>query len=351
LKGQNSHVAPTAGELVLPSSVFGSVAETNVGLLNKAVKLVGPQVDCDPDILAALDGAYGFQDEKDERNADFDDFILCANAAESGSEDSEDDGSDTTTGEESDENMSCGENDETKSRFTNYSMSSAVTKRSQALTERDEHFATLYEMIDDCEIGALDHQEISGTLSEDSKVTKEALKKFENQQKIVTLKDIIEKGTPVSEKYHYETNFNTQLETQYFDEPVDKSDCESILSRRSTLYNHPKTIPNPPKNNGVIRLTKRAEIPTDVLKPRGPTRKQLEAALSDEDNFERVLPNVRSKDETLEEKKARKQAVKEDRRSRREEKSANKKAFKDEKLRLDKEGINIKTNLQCVSIV
>ena len=60
-----------------------------------------------------------------------------------------------------------------------------------------------------------------------------------------------------------------------------------------------------------ITFTKRLGIPDDVLPERGPTLKQRE-----EDNrvFIERVPTYRPKDETNEEKKMRKQAIKEERR-------------------------------------
>lgn len=69
------------------------------------------------------------------------------------------------------------------------------------------------------------------------------------------------------------------------------------------------TLPQPKP----IKLTKRMEIPEETLPTRGLTRKQLEeldAKIIEQAN------TYRPTDETLEEKKARKQAVKEEKRVR-----------------------------------
>ena len=62
-----------------------------------------------------------------------------------------------------------------------------------------------------------------------------------------------------------------------------------------------------------IKLTKRIGIPADVFAERGPTLKQLEKEQRDQRMIEQA-PTVRPKDESKEDKKARKQAVKEMRR-------------------------------------
>ena len=78
----------------------------------------------------------------------------------------------------------------------------------------------------------------------------------------------------------------------------------------STLYNHPKLIEEPKKNKP-IKLTKRLGIPDDVLPQRGPTLRQQEEQLHVTD-VERAS-TYRPKDESAEEKRMRKQAVKQDR--------------------------------------
>ena len=44
----------------LPSSVFESNIQEQIGLLNKAAPIAGPQLDLDPDIIAALDDDFDF---------------------------------------------------------------------------------------------------------------------------------------------------------------------------------------------------------------------------------------------------------------------------------------------------
>jgi len=61
-----------------------------------------------------------------------------------------------------------------------------------------------------------------------------------------------------------------------------------------------------------IKLTKHTEIPDDVLVQRGPTKRQKERKNDVGDKVEAI--HLRVKGESLEEKKARKQAIKELRR-------------------------------------
>ena len=83
----------------------------------------------------------------------------------------------------------------------------------------------------------------------------------------------------------------------------------------SNLYNHPKKIVEPSKKDKPIQLTKRIGIPDDVLPQRGLTLKQLEKEERAQRQFN-TAPTVRPKGETAEDKRARKQAVREQRRVR-----------------------------------
>lgn len=60
----------------LPSSVFASEIEEPVGLLNKAAPIHGPRPELDPDIVAALDDDFNYDDPD---NVLEDNFIELAN--------------------------------------------------------------------------------------------------------------------------------------------------------------------------------------------------------------------------------------------------------------------------------
>ncbi|CAG0918386.1 unnamed protein product [Notodromas monacha] len=109
--------------LNLPSSVFESAVKEKVGMLNRAAPISGPRLDFDPDVAAALDDDFNFDDPENELE---DDFVMQACAApgddeeESGDSDDDEDSEDEYSDEEA----------ETKSRaFTNYSMTSSVIRR------------------------------------------------------------------------------------------------------------------------------------------------------------------------------------------------------------------------------
>ena len=88
--------------LNLPSAVFASQKEENIGLLNKAAPRSGPLIDWDPDIVETLDDDFKTfeavftlkQAELDEQDGDIEDEldILLAEANdEEGDEDGDDD--------------------------------------------------------------------------------------------------------------------------------------------------------------------------------------------------------------------------------------------------------------------
>ena len=135
------------------------------------IPLLGPRPDLDPDIVAALDDDFNFDDPDNELE---DDFITFANGVPSDSSETEyvllhvnfilsllflfisyvfinsEDG-DSDDNEEEDEDILCdmrsdsGQrspdfNDDTKSRFTEYSMTSSVIRRNAQLSLLDDRF-------------------------------------------------------------------------------------------------------------------------------------------------------------------------------------------------------------------
>lgn len=135
--------------LKLPSQVFASKGkEEDVGLLNKAAP-VGLDLSLDPDIVAALDDDYNFEDPDNEFD---DDFIMQLNEEgddieeEGDDEEWEDEDSDDLGGgrseEEDDEvpSLLSWTGEETKTKFTNYSMSSSVIRRNKQLSLLDDQF-------------------------------------------------------------------------------------------------------------------------------------------------------------------------------------------------------------------
>lgn len=159
--GEISSAASTSGgnstrKLQLPSSVFASNFEEDVGYFNQAAPDHDPKINWDPDIVKFLDEDenINFDDVDNEME---DDFFLKANSDQIPSksnkksereEDVDEDDDDTETEEgEGSESESDGSGKgfdsysesqsvkdcETKSKFTSYSMSSSIIKRNDGL--------------------------------------------------------------------------------------------------------------------------------------------------------------------------------------------------------------------------
>nr|XP_046231395.1 protein LTV1 homolog [Scatophagus argus] len=370
-EGDTSKALPAAS-INLPSSVFASEFEEEVGLLNKAAPISGPRLDMDPDIVAALDEDFDYDDPS---NILEDDFIIKANSAggaggAEGDEDEDDDDEWEDTDDEGDFDSEGGFSDdedveeggrgreflfmdeETKSRFTEYSLSSSVMRRNEQLTLLDDRFEKFYEQFDDDEIGALDNAELEGFIEPDSARLEEIIKDYFVQKEKESLRpdDLGPKELPVVKEEEEDEEEEEEMETVVVATPEEKWDCETIVSTYSNIYNRPKVIEDPPKPKP-IRVSTKTGIPLDVLPARGLTTRQAErmTRINDSD-LPRVSTQPRDKQESKEERRARKQAIKEERKERRVEKKANKMAFREEKARQEKQMLNLRTNIQGLKL-
>ncbi|XP_069676045.1 protein LTV1 homolog [Periplaneta americana] len=367
-------------KLKLPSSVFASEVEEDVGLLNKAAPRSGPQLDWDPDIVAALDEDFDFDDPDNELE---DNFIELANA-EDGENDMDSDADSYADGD-TDDDMNVSEDDdvgslngpqytfaeeETKSQFTNYSISSSVMRRNDQLTLLDDRFEQMFtSCYGESEIGALDCDEIEGHIEPDSELMLQYAEKMEEERKIN--RPILEpsKESREHEKDNSCTDGEEEEELVPLEVPQDTKeqwDCESILSTYSNIYNRPKLIAEPmvPKK---IRVSGRTGIPLGVLDGSdGGVSKLTARALAkhnntdhsdhDADGTESVIStlsmlSVRPKNETPEERSERKKALRQYRKERRMERKANTLAFKEEKKRQEKVILNNKKNVQGIHML
>ncbi|RVE41885.1 hypothetical protein evm_013459 [Chilo suppressalis] len=365
--------------LQLPSSVFASEVEEDVGLLNKAASQ-GLCLELDPDVVAALDEDFDFDDPDNELE---DNFIELAMGEGSGDDDGEDDeqdsdgdsmsdggdsekafASDLDSDDESDQQkggrMPTWDKDDTKSRFSQYSMSSSVIHRNQGLSLLDGRFEKMFAEYDDTEVGALDLEDIEGFMPESHDMLLRAAEEFEESRRRYQLErdKEISKMRQLEEISEESEDDLVTVEVQ----PKERWDCESILSTYSNLYNHPKLIEEPKRPK--IQINPKTGIPKDTLgKDNKLTVKSLakfnalnESADQDSDedgrtHAESVLSilsvlSIRPKDEKAEEKKERKRLLKEYRKERRIEKKANKEAFKEEKKRQEKIMLNNRNNVQ-----
>ncbi|XP_077991122.1 protein LTV1 homolog isoform X2 [Glandiceps talaboti] len=397
-------------KLQLPASAFGSQVEEKTGMLNKAAPISGPRLDLDPDVVAAMDEDFDFDNPDNELD---DDFILQANepkakgcpfssslhrqASIADMEDLSDVeyGSDEADIDDLDsQGAHTFSEEETKSRFTSYSMTSSVIKRNEGLTLLDDRFEKIYEQYDDDEIGALDHEEVAGNIQPDSDLLSAVLSEFEKKQRESKTTNFTASETsrpseikPVEKKQetvvkeesssmdgegddrkglpdlrrdiidvNYDDDYSTsssedELVAMVTQEPKEEWDCETVISTYSNLHNHPTVIAEPTKPKPKkIELSQKTGMPKDVLPKRNQPRRPVNDSDSDSDDldedFKRPVAPPRRKNETPEERRARKQMVKQDRRDRRVEKKANQQAFKTEEKRQEKVMINLQQNMQ-----
>jgi len=362
----------------LPDVVFASKDQEEVGLLNKAAKSSGPLLDWDPDIVETLDDefkhetVYTLKDEDMEED-DNDEFGLDAILNQAIERDEEDDDSDDYSDYDSDEALDQvpsldGGNfsdEETKSKFTAYSMSSSVIRRNNGLTNLDDQFDKFFDNYEEDEVGGCELDELEGVKSENSDPMKlllaqHAIDRVKSEPHDVSLrKDMM----GFIDEAVIENIFDQKelIEAEEV-EPEDRFDCESILTTYSTLYNHPKMISEP--SIKPIRINPKTGIPKDVLGKTGPglTSAALKQLDRENDRFESLQNNCqndvetmtlasrvselsfRNKHESQEEKKARKLAVKEFRKERRVERKANQDAFKEEKSTQERNAMNLRKN-------
>jgi len=358
----------------LPSAVFASKGEQEeVGLLNKAAPR-GLDLSLDPDIVAAMDEDFNFDDPD---NALDDDFVAFAMGEGGGADENSDeyDGdasdeeeedwetdSDCMGGRSDDEEefdevpeLQAFDEEETRTKFTNYSMSSSIIRRNKELSLLDDKFERFMDQYGELEEGALDGEEIEGALDGEGSRMEQLIQ--ETMQERKTRRQNLEREKEAQKR------LITLMEEKECDEfePIEietvdadaKWDCESILSTYSNKYNHPKLISE--RTPRPIELNAKTGIPKDTL-GRGLTaaalrQLDLENNTPLEDDLcsmaSRVSQlSVRNKHETADEKRERKKALKEYRRERRVERKANSAAFMQEQKRQEKILINNKNNLQ-----
>jgi len=344
------------GNLLLPQEALPSQYEEDEGLLNKGVLPRGPQPDWDPEIVAALDDAIDFDDPD---NVLEDDFMQLANADGNGLQyegyedddmmdmphmshglDRDNEGynydSDNLDNDSDFDLESDFSEEETKTRFTNYSMTSSVIRRTQELQLLDDRFERIMEEYDEEEMGCVDHEEVAGMIRPDTDLFNQAIENFIDEQTPHKLAEAYEDVESGDEKDKIgsddsEEESDEKLFAQFEKKPKAEWDCESIISTYSNIYNHPKMIPIEKK----ITVSGKTGLPVGVL------QKKEKNTVPVIEEKEVILNNKRNKGETADERKQRKQAVKESRKNRRVEKKSNKIAFKTEQIKQEKLMTNV----------
>ncbi|EEC05826.1 conserved hypothetical protein [Ixodes scapularis] len=359
----------------LPSSVFQSNVEEKEGLLNKVAPQVGPRPDWDPDVVAALDDDFDFEDEDNELE---DDFVKLADGpAQEGIEGidegaMEDDNSDdyVTDDEEevgSDDGSEGGfsfAEEEVRSRFTNYSMSSSVIRRTEGLKTLDERFEQLFEQYDDLELGALDGEEIEGCLQPDSEIMKQIVEEYQRKTRLPTLKEVMMQEranmAPLAMESIAEEDELVDVRLEC-DPGKERWDCESIISAIMQFLRRPwaDSVPFLIPGSRVVQLSSRTGLPVKDkggLSRQGLKRLEQELGGDDDDRDETrsrtsVASSIRPKNETPEERRLRKAQVRALRKERRQEKKANSLAFKAEELRQEKAMANVRKSLTSMRLM
>ncbi|XP_011148702.1 protein LTV1 homolog [Harpegnathos saltator] len=373
-KSSNNKDAP---KINLPSSVFASNIEEKVGMLNKAAPISGPQLNLDPDVVAAMDDDFDYDDPENQLE---DNFFVLANAGSSDDDgfdkeyeyelnesDNEYDQSDISSeghmefsdekNEEEDEVGSLKgplytfEDEETKSRFTEYSMSSSVMRRNEQLTLLDDKFEKIYAAYDENEIGALDCDEIEGYIAHDSNFVLQCAAEYEKKQKEDTenIAELMKDRMKIMERESSSSEDEAELEKLIVDaRKKDKWDCESILSTYSNIYNHPKLIEEP-KRLQKIKIDPKSGIPKNVFgNMSGKLTVEMLSQFDSENNkleprdmqsvaeskkSELSELNIRPKGETSDDRKKRKKLFKEYKKERMIERKTNIETFNEENHR------------------
>lgn len=372
--------AKTAGaekvSIKLPSSVFASEVEETEGLMKKkAQQRPGPRPDWDPDVVAALDEDFNFDDPNNELEDNFMELAMGGEGAgddDSFDEEDEDgeysdvDSNDAAmSGDDDEERDGLGplafDREETKSRFTEYSMSSSVIRRNEQLSLLDDRFEKFYEQYDDPELGALECEDIEGHVEINDSVLLQYAEEYrkERDEKYDVDYDKQWDKERILKLQEVSSDEEEMVELEVEDDTQKKWDCESILSTYSNCYNHPKLIEEPKKHKSAakISINPKTGLPMNTLGADGGklTMKSL-AKLEQEASVPKPggpkslcdgsvistlsVLSIRPKDETSDEKRERKKLLKEYRAERRIERKANTEAFKEEKKQQERIQIN-----------
>lgn len=330
--------------------VFPSKDETKIGMLERAHKSNG--LTFDPDLLEAMSKEFNYEDPNNVLDDDFMDQAggLIEDEGELRLEELEVDedlnqelfgDEDDVEGERIEDDESDDDDHDRRSEiFTNYSMTSSVMRRSQGLQQIDEHFERLYEKeyADDTEIGPLDLNEVKG----DELLTNiDQIRQLKREVKTVRKRNHGDDYEPEIVSNHHknaiigdeEGGEDEDLVEVEFHRRENRVDCESILTYNSNLYNHPKLIVEPRKRTSSqstadqmeVDHSERAGQATSVASSRASVLSKL---------------SIRPSNETPEDRKLRKKALKEYRHARRQERKQNQQIFKSEQSNLMKQQIS-----------
>ncbi|XP_025832958.1 protein LTV1 homolog isoform X2 [Agrilus planipennis] len=330
-------------KIQLPSSVFATGIQEDIGLLLKAAPRCGPHPDLDPDIVAALDDDFNYEDPD---NILEDNFIELANKNKNEINPKENFSSEFETFDETNyvkEHCFMNKYDDNKSRFTEYSISSSTITRNQQLELLDKKFEQAFANYEDDNIGPLDCYEIEGFVPYDTSLLLQYSNKPQQGNYYKIPSHSIKRLSNIAELQNENSDSEDLISVE-----VNKNlkwDCESILSTNSNIYNRPKIIMEPSKK---IKINLHTGMPVNVFGKNKLTQnnliqlnKQNNDLGNDCNTVSSVMStlsqlSVRPKGEGTEDRKQRKQLLKDYRKERRKEKKNNRVAFKVECQRQSK---------------
>jgi len=253
------------------------------------------------------------------------------------------------------------DDDDRRTGLTGFSMSSSAMFRNKHLTLLDDRFERVINQYDDDNIGELDPEAptVRGNI-DDTDLPEHYDKLFDEflDSKDVLGKKVIENfagGVPEDQikelrdehktegfdilKYEEEESKKKE-KVQMVERELSKNekrernnwDCETIITTYTNIYNHPKMI----KDDSIKKIhVTRKGLP--IIEKETPEEEEEEEEYEEEEYEVRENKGVaRNRNETKEEKKARKEKVKNAKKERREAKKATKKAFKKEHMKQEK---------------
>lgn len=363
----------------LPEEALPSKYEEEVGLMNREdsdILTANPYV---REVLYSLDDPTTIDENME------DDFVLQLNA-EPGSDEEEFDmeaamyGLDEESEDDDDDEWAAvrkfkksqkkeefydnddddDDEDDRRTGLTGFSMSSSAMFRNKHLTLLDDRFERVINQYDDDNIGELDPEapNVRGNI-DDTDLPEHYDKLFDEflDSKDVLGKKVIEKfagGVPEDQikelrdelktegfdilKYEEEESKKKE-KVQMVERELSKNekrernnwDCETIITTYTNIYNHPKMI----KDDSIKKIhVTRKGLP--IIEKETPEEEEYEEEEEEEYEVRENKGVARNRNETKEEKKARKEKVKNAKKERREAKKATKKAFKKEHMKQEK---------------
>ena len=255
--------------------------------------------------------------------------------------------------------------------MSSFSMSSSSLYRNDGLTLLDDRFDQVMQEYDEDEIGELEPEDVDVRGAQSVQNYDHIFDEFLATKKEVLGRRLVERGAsgfnevdelreslrdtliiheePEDEDEQLEPIIMPTLGKHHLAE--DRWDCESILDTYSNTENHPHIIDDGSRARRLARiqaslestskepikpiaLSHKTGLPLGILKPLSRS-----SPITDEPAAEN-LGRARSKNETAEEKRARKASLKDEKRSRRVEKKMNQQAFKQEQKKQQQQHVH-----------